>query len=66
MLLSEQNDQILQSNHTKDVLMRDTIQAIKQFPEHRQRAINITETAAVINLHPVFTERANVLLNALK
>lgn len=59
-------DQILQSNHTKDVLMRDTIQAIKQFPEHRQRAINIVKTAVVSHLHPIFTERANVLLNALK
>ncbi len=59
-------DQILQSNHTNDILVRDTIQVIKQFPEYRQRAISIVETAAVINLHPVFTERANVLLNALR
>lgn len=32
---------------------------IEQFPEYRRMAVNVAETAALTNLHPVFTERAN-------
>lgn len=59
-------DQVLQSNYPNDVLMQDTLQAIEQFPEYRQRAINIAETAVSSNLHSVFSEGVKVLLNALR
>ena len=59
-------DQVLQSNYPNDVLMQDLMQVVKQFPVYRERAIRIAEMAVTSNLHPVFSERAKVLMNALR
>ena len=59
-------DQVLQSKHPNDVLVQDLLQTVQQFPMYKERAINIAETAVTSNLHPVFSERAKVLLNALQ
>jgi len=59
-------DQVLGSNNPNDVLVQDTLQVIEQFPIYRERAIHIAETAVAANLHPVFSERAKVILDALR
>ena len=58
-------DQILGSRNPNDALVRGVLQTIEQFPVYRQRAVRIAEIAAVMKLHPVFSERAKVLLNEL-
>ena len=59
-------DQILGSSNPNDVLVQGTLQVVKQFPVYKERAVSIVETAVASNLHPVFSERAKVLLNALE
>lgn len=58
-------DQVLSSNNLNDILIRDMLQALEQFPVYRQRVLDIARTAAALELHPTFTERAKVIIHAL-
>lgn len=59
-------DQVLGSSNPNDVLVKDVLQVIEQFPIYRRRAIHIAETAVTTSLHPVFSERAKIILDALQ
>lgn len=59
-------NQVLGSSNPNDVLVKGVLQVIEQFPVYRRRAIRIAETAMAANLHPVFSERAKIILDALQ
>lgn len=46
--------------------MKGVLQIIEQFPIYRRRVIRIAETAVTTSLHPVFSERAKIILDALQ
>lgn len=58
-------DQILGSESQEDSLIRDLIQDVREVPEFRQRVIKIAKAAAGASIHPLFTERANVIIKKL-
>ena len=58
-------DQVLSSNNLNDILIRDMLQTLEQFPIYRQRVLEIARTAVSLELHPSFKERAKVIIHAL-